>query len=444
MEMIDVLKKLQEIAQTKPELVKDAVENVEKTNPKEVDENAVESDKPIQEFQVGSYKDFLKSKGVDIFKMKGDDHAKYSQMYKAAKDDASKDAMVKRGTADQKTYTPSTKDTPAKIEDETNERVGGMSDIHIGAQEVVGEYTDEDGNLKMPKDQVIRAMEMEKAKAPFPKSYEIETAIKMVQDDFDASGEPKPDMEPAMDAEQPADEGNEFAMAVQKAKAAGMKAGDKFKVGDKEYTLKDSDFEQVNTNTMENKDKEVVKEDIKMTADTPQEANMLMQILQMAGIKPMGAEMPSAMTMPSDQMDPGEMNKKMDVPTDGDEMAKFRNMVTAPDEEKAEETFANSIDGEKDEPKTMDTDELLNVQSGGLNRQKQQVRKEYPGDNPLAVKEDTISEQDLADSLRTQYESFKKAYQEAAKPDYIDLDKDGNKTEPMKKAAKDKEDKENK
>ena len=112
--------------------------------------------------------------------------------------------------------------------------------IHIGAGEVVGEYTDEDGNLKMPKDQVIRAMEMEKAKAPFPRSYEIETAIEMVQDDFDDSGEPKPDMEPAMDAEQPADEGNAFAQAVQKAKAAGMKAGDKFKVGDQEYTLKDA------------------------------------------------------------------------------------------------------------------------------------------------------------------------------------------------------------
>jgi hypothetical protein len=35
-------------------------------------------------------------------------------------------------------------------------------------------------------------------------------------------------------------EGNEFAQAVQKAKAAGMKAGDKFKVGDQEYTLKDA------------------------------------------------------------------------------------------------------------------------------------------------------------------------------------------------------------
>jgi ribosomal protein L17 len=35
-------------------------------------------------------------------------------------------------------------------------------------------------------------------------------------------------------------EGNEFANAVRKAKAAGMKAGDKFKVGDQEYSLKDA------------------------------------------------------------------------------------------------------------------------------------------------------------------------------------------------------------
>ena len=37
-----------------------------------------------------------------------------------------------------------------------------------------------------------------------------------------------------------------------------------------------------------------------------------------------------------------------------------------------------------------------------------------------------------------------KVMKEKAKPDYIDLDKDGNKTEPMKKAAKDKEAKEKK
>ena len=39
MEMIDVLQKLKEIAESKPELVKDAVDNVSRTNPK-VDESA--------------------------------------------------------------------------------------------------------------------------------------------------------------------------------------------------------------------------------------------------------------------------------------------------------------------------------------------------------------------------------------------------------------------
>jgi hypothetical protein len=40
--------------------------------------------------------------------------------------------------------------------------------------------------------------------------------------------------------EAPQTEGNDFAQAVNKAKAAGMKPGDKFTVGDKEYTLKDA------------------------------------------------------------------------------------------------------------------------------------------------------------------------------------------------------------
>ena len=44
MEMIDVLKKLHEIAETKPELVRDAVDNVARTNPQEVQDNTVESE----------------------------------------------------------------------------------------------------------------------------------------------------------------------------------------------------------------------------------------------------------------------------------------------------------------------------------------------------------------------------------------------------------------
>ena len=187
--------------------------------------------------------------------------------------------------------------------------------------------------------------------------------------------------------------------------------------------------------------KETVKEDMHITTDSPEEAGMLMQILKMAGLKPVDAKMMGMEPPHGSDMDSGAMNKQMDTPSDDDamgtmQMAKMRDMMMKPDMEKQEETFAN-----EPEEKVQDVDSLVNKHSGGLNRQKISYKKEYPGDNPMAV-EDKITEQELANSLRAQYESFKQAYQEAAKPDYIDLDKDGNKTEPMKKAAKDKEEKE--
>jgi hypothetical protein len=384
MEMIDVLKKLEEIAQTRPELVADAVDNVSRTNPVQVQDN-----------------------------------------------------------------------------------VGGMSDVHIGAQEVVGEYADEDGNLKMPKQDVLRAMAAEKEKASFPRSYEIETAMGMVNDKFGNDGIAKDDMD--MSSEQPAQEpealeGNAFAQAVTQAKAAGMKKGDKFKVGDEEHTLRDSDFEGESTRDMttektegkipaglkayqdkkagkEDK-KETVKESIQISTDSPQEASMMMQLLKLAGVQPVDQAMinqePEAGENPA-HGEPGHSCGHDDDAMGSGEMGRMRDMMTAPAEEKAEETFANSMGDEKEEPKYQDTDTLVNVHSGGLNSQKQQVRKEYPGDNPLAVKEDTITELNLADSLRAQYEGFKAQYQEAAKPDFLDMDKDGDKKEPMKKAIKDKE-----
>ena len=133
------------------------------------------------------------------------------------------------------------------------------------------------------------------------------------------------------------------------------------------------------------------------------------------------------------QMDPGAMNTKMDVPGDDAmgsmQMAKMRNMMIQPDMEKQEENFANSEkQAERDMPTQLDVDNLVNVQSGGLNRQKQQFRKEHPGDNPMAV-EDKVTEEDLANSLRTQYESFKQSYQDAAKvaeKQGTDHDKDGD------------------
>tara|TARA_E500000178_G_scaffold318293_1_gene339545 strand:+ start:932 stop:1732 length:801 start_codon:yes stop_codon:yes gene_type:complete len=177
--------------------------------------------------------------------------------------------------------------------------------------------------------------------------------------------------------------------------------------------------------------KETVKEAIQISADTPQEAGMMMQILKLAGVQPVDAKMIGA-DVPKHDMDQDDAMGSMD-------MAKMRDMVSSPDQEKQDETFAN-----EPEEKVQDVDSLVNKHSGGLNRQKTTYPKVASGDNPMAYSEDKITEEELANSLRTQYESFKQAYTEAAKPDYIDLDKDGNKTEPMKKAAKDKEAKEKK
>ena len=63
--MIDVLKRLQEIAETKPELVKDAVENVEKTNPKQVSEGGMK-DYLHGEAEKLSREEFLKKHGESL------------------------------------------------------------------------------------------------------------------------------------------------------------------------------------------------------------------------------------------------------------------------------------------------------------------------------------------------------------------------------------------
>ena len=171
--------------------------------------------------------------------------------------------------------------------------------------------------------------------------------------------------------------------------------------------------------------KETVKEAIQISADTPQEASMMMQILKLAGVQPVDAKMIGA--------DEPEQDHSDDDAAGSMDMARMRDIIKDPEDEKQEETFAN-----EPEEKVQDIDSLVNKHSGGLNRQKIQYRKEYPGDNHMAA-EDKITEEELANSLRTQYESFKTAYQEAAKPDFLDMDKDGDKKEPMKKAIKDKE-----
>jgi len=277
MEMIDVLQKLREIAETKPELVKDALENVEKTNPKE-------------QVAEGGMKDYLHDEAEKL----------------------SREEFLKKH----------------------GDSLAGFYDAINGTEEAV------------------------EGKIP-----------------------------------------------------AGLKAYQDKKAGKEEK-------------------KETVKEAIQISTDSPQEASMMMQILKLAGVQ----QVDQAMISQEPETEPhAEPEMDQDDAMGSMQMAKMRDMMTAPDEEKAAETFAN-----EPEEKVQNVDSLVNKHSGGLNRQKKTYPRVSPGDNPMAA-EDKITEEELANSLRTQYESFKTAYQEAAKPDFLDMDKDGDKKEPMKKAIKDKE-----
>ena len=421
MEMIDVLNKLQEISDRSPEVAK-AIENVTSTNPTQTS---------------------------------GDLVSQEQNALSTAKE-------------------------------------GGMSDVHIGAQEIIGEYVDEDGNLTAPKAQILQAMAQQKAKAPFPQSYEIETAMKMVNNDFDDNGqaqdkyEPEPDDVPQdvdtqMNMDAPAEENpvqeTDSPMGTKMFLDMGAKLGINF---DQDQSMMiqgvlntldqeglagavdtykrqnldpdQAESKQLNTNTMKTEDKKPLKEAITMSADTPQEAGMLMQIMKLAGVQQvtpdmLGGQEPTA-DVPTNDADHDHDNdgQQDHAPQDcnvcsGDDevgsnaMGNMRDMISKNDnDEQAEETWDNAPDEKVD-----DVDTLVNVHSGGLNKQKQQVRKEYPGDNPLAVKEEP-TEEELSSSLRTQYESFKKSYQEATKVTEgkgKDHDKDGDVDSKDYKKSKD-------
>jgi len=149
--------------------------------------------------------------------------------------------------------------------------------------------------------------------------------------------------------------------------------------------------------------KESVNEAIQISTDSPQEASMMMQILKLAGVQPVDAAMIGAEEPTAEP----EMNQ--DDAAGSMDMARIRDIIKKPEEEQAEETFAN-----EPEEKVSDIDTLVNVHSGGLNRNKKTYPKVANGDNPMAA-EDRITEEELANSLRNQYESFKEAYQNEAK-----------------------------
>jgi len=224
--------------------------------------------------------------------------------------------------------------------------------------------------------------------------------------------------------------------AVEGKIPAGLKAYQDKKAGKEDKDVPAGSHKMPDGTIMKDKDhkKEEVKESIQISADTPQEASMMMQLLKLAGVQPVDQAM---ISQGEPEAEP-EAQVTHDDEMGSQEMGRIRDIMTAPAEEKQAETFDNEPD-----TKVQDIDTLVNVHSGGLNRKKSQYSKAQDGDNAMAV-EDTITAEDLTNSLRAQYEGFKETYQKEAKiaeakPDFLDMDKDGDKKEPMKKAIKDKE-----
>ncbi len=105
-------------------------------------------------------------------------------------------------------------------------------------------------------------------------------------------------------------------------------------------------------------------------------------------------------------------------------------------------------------------EELLSKYSSQIKEAVQNLLEQ--DEDPLTIGEDTSSEtEDVVEELELKaldgannsdleegemveldLDALKEELEEAAKPDFLDLDKDGDKKEPMKKAAKDKKDKE--
>ena len=396
MEMIDVLTRLRDIAESRPELVKDAVDNVIRTNPK-VDESGMKR----------AMEDDAESMSKDEFVEKyGSAMAGFWEAYNGAEESTTNESPYttdKEGAG----YIMANKD---KI----------ITQLYAGGIQSVLD----------PKDAVKAISDL------IPDVTEKEI-VDIIKKDNAFAGE--------TDVEEAGGGINDMEMNLKMAFASQNKYKN---INDFENSAEWNQISQKLAREGKEMKKETVKESIQISADSPQEASMMMQLLKLAGVQTVDQAMinqePEAGENPAHGEPGHSCGHDGDDAMGSQDMGRMRDMMSAPAEEKAEETFANSMGDEKEEPKYQDTDTLVNTMSGGLNRQKQAFVKAQDGDNAMAV-EDTVTEEDLANSLRSQYEGFKEAYHkkakmdEAPKPDFLDMDKDGDKKEPMKKAIKDKE-----
>jgi hypothetical protein len=159
----------------------------------------------------------------------------------------------------------------------------------------------------------------------------------------------------------------------------------------KKYGQGSGDFWD-NINGVEESKKEKIDESVMIATDSPEEASMMMKILKLAGVTPVDQNMINQQDgCGCDDSCPcgGQCEGNCDCENCG----------------RQEENYAN-----EPEEKMQSVDDLVNTHSGGLNRKKQTFPKVAGGDNPMQR-----TTEDLANSLRSQYQSFKENYNAEAK-----------------------------
>lgn len=196
---------------------------------------------------------------------------------------------------------------------------------------------------------------------------------------------------------------------------------------------------------------------ISMSGDTADDVGKLLRMMKDAGLEK-AEPVDQAMMGPSDMR--GDIDKFKDIvdkgqpdmgpPPEGDspcaaddgpdgpaddikgmDIIKLSGIgdgdADAGDEPGKESDYANQPDEKYGDTKLMTKD-----LAGGLNGPKKSYPKVAGGDNPMSIRAELTR---LEDTIK---DELWKALAEKKKPDFLDMDKDGDKKEPMKKAIKDK------
>ena len=348
MEMIDVLNRLKEIQESRPGVVDDAVANLENLNPKQ----------PVPEDIDDHGMIVLQKAGFDPAKVKA-----YMAVFNDHGDTSDIDQMniEKVGLADAMSMVLASHDVENESVSEAPQTTGAEDYSKMTDEKLIQTYNAVMANA-YPGD--ADAIEDEMKKRNLEESKK--TLVK----------------------EEDAYDNDRFMIKNGKATKDNSDTADK---KDHVYAPDAKTALQLHK-----QGKKVYKESIQITADTPEEASMMMRMLQMAGVKSLDQDM---INQPDTASSCGGCDENCECGGNcGDDCAcgnktdedgGFMGATTTPN------------------TKVQDTDTLVNFHSGGLNRQKKTFPKVAGGDNPMQKTES------LSDSLRTQYAEFKANYQSA-------------------------------